>query len=312
MHAARTRTRKLAITSLHTGLLREAELGRVAAHLVDNVLALEEDVAEDVDANVGAVLDAAEACRRAIRDWGVVDVFTRDCLLHTANRDAEVRECGAARENVSALCRVVLSSADFCVVGLENGGVDVDQSCAGVEDTADAGLGGSTGADAVAGCAEAPEALAGVGGDVGDGSSVLGGVNVAEVVGTGSMVFEVNCKERRRELALDSIKEGGLLHWADGVDGAHGKTKETVSVNIGGEAGRDGCGGLDRLGGGSDSANHNFVGIHFSTGTGSITVRDLPCVASLGLGRIGGVVVMARPLRGGLQIRVNPANLVLS
>lgn len=159
-------------SGLYTGLLRESEPGGAVGHVVHDVLGLQEDIAKDVEADAGVGLQAAEAGAAAVLERCVVDVFTRNNLLNTANRDAEVRQSGAAREGVPALSAVVDRSRHLGIVRLNDGGVDVDQSRAGVEDARD--LGGSSGAaDRVGGCAEAPESLAGINIDVGDGACVL-------------------------------------------------------------------------------------------------------------------------------------------
>ena len=220
-----------AIHGLNTSLLRETQSRTRAAHLMNNVLALKEDITKDAEANTIISLNTTEASTSTIIKRSVVDVFTRNSLLDTTNSDGEIREGSSAREDVTALSSIVLCTADLGVVGLDDGGVGVDEGCAGVEDTGD-GLGGGGGTDAVGGGAEAPETLAVVGGDVGDGARVLALVDVAEVVGAGGVVLELDGEKGRRELRLDGVEEGLLLLGLHRVDGGHGQAEQTVRVDV--------------------------------------------------------------------------------
>ena len=69
------------------------------------------------------------------------------------------------------------------------------------------------------------------------------------------MVLEVDSKQGLGERRLDSVNDGLLLHWRDGVDGAHSETQKTVGACVLGELGRNGLGSLDGLRGGRDGAN---------------------------------------------------------
>jgi hypothetical protein len=288
---------------LDTGLLRKAQARR-AAHLVHNVLGFQEDVTENAHADVIIGLHSTEA--GPVADRGVVDVLSGNDLLHAADRDAEVGKRRGAREDVAALGAVVLGTGYLGVVGSRDGGVDVHESGAGVEDAGDAGLDGRTAANGVGRCAEAPEALRSVGVDVGDGASVLGAVDIAEVVSAGSMVLEVCAEQRLSELTLHSVEPGGLLHRPDGVDAAHGKTEKAVSVDILSELSRNGGRCLDSLRSRGHGTHGHLVGVHLSRRTGSITVGNPPGVARLSLGRIHLVVVMALQGRLSLERREHP------
>lgn len=156
-----------------TGLLRESEPGRAGRHVVHNVLALDEDVAEDAEADAGVGLHATEAGVGAVGGGCVVDVLSGNDLLDAADGDAEVRQGGAAWESVAALAVVEHGSRDLGVVGLCDGGGDVHQSCAGVDNASNAAAGGGGSADGVSGSSEAPETLAVINIDVGDGTGVL-------------------------------------------------------------------------------------------------------------------------------------------
>jgi hypothetical protein len=288
---------------LDTGLLRKAK-ARCAAHLVHNVLGFQEDIAEDAHADSFVGLHSSEAS--PVSDRCVVDVLSGNDLLYTADGDAEVGERRSAREDVAALGAVVLGAGYLGVVGFCDGGVDVHQGGAGVEDAGDAGLDGRSAADGVGGCAHTPEALRGVGVDVGDGACVLGAVDVAEVVSACGMVLEVHAEQRLRELTLHSVEPGGLLRRSDCVDAAHGKTEKAVSVDIPSELSRNGCCCLNSLRGRGHGTHGHLVGVHLSRCAGSIAVGNLPGIARLSLGRIHLVVVMALQGRLSLERREHP------
>jgi hypothetical protein len=123
---------------------------------------------------------------------------------------------------------------------------------------------------------------------------VICAVNVAEVVGAGSVVLEVGSEERFSQRALDSVKPGPLLRGTNGVDGAHGEAEESIGVDVLREQGRDGSGSLDSLRSGSNGTNSDLVSVDLATGTRAVAVQDLPGVAGLSLRGIYCVVVMAR------------------
>jgi hypothetical protein len=74
-----------------TSLLRETEARAAGGNIVDNVLALEEDVTEDVEPDTRVILNTAEAGAGAARDRGVVDEPARHGLSNAANGDGEAR-----------------------------------------------------------------------------------------------------------------------------------------------------------------------------------------------------------------------------
>ena len=145
-----------------------------------------------------------------------------------------------------------------------------------------------------------PEALAAVDGDVSDGAGVLCGVDETEVVGAGFAFLEVDGEELLLESGRDGVEEGGLLRGADGVDAAEGEAEEAVVVGVLCELGGDLSGGLDCLGGGSDGADDDLVGVDISAGAGAVLVGNLPgCSGDLlaGCGRV--VLGVTSALAGG-------------
>lgn len=292
----RIRIRSICCLGRDTRLLSETKARRARGDVVDDVLALKEDVAEDVEADFVVGLDAAEAGAGASPDRRVVDVLAGHGLGNAADGDGEVGQSRRARENVAALGAVVLCTADLGIVGLHNGSVKVDQGCAGIDNGVDAGPDSCGGANRVAARGEAPETLAVVDVDIGDGTGVLLGVDEAEVVGTSGVVLQIDSEEGLRKRGLDGVEPRVLADGRDGVDRAESKTEETVSVTVLGELSRDGGSSLDSLGGGSHASNGDFVGIDLARCTGVVAVADLPGVAALELGGIDLVVVMAREL----------------
>lgn len=158
-------------------LLREAQSRRALGLVENSKDALEEDVAEDVEANAGVGLDAAEALRA--RDRRKVHVAARDRENLATDRDVEVGECGAAAEDVTTLCAVVGGAGNLLVVGGHDGRGQVEERGAGVGNrVTDAAGRGITGADGVATSGELPEAVGGVDWNVGDGAGVLRAIDV--------------------------------------------------------------------------------------------------------------------------------------
>lgn len=295
-----------------TSLLRESEAGGAGRNIVDNVLALEEDVTEDVEANAIVGLNSTEACAGARGERSVVDELARHGLGDAADGDGEVGQSSGAREHVATLCVVDLGTGDLGVVRLCDRGVDVDQGCAGVDDTGDATLDGCCGTDAVSGGGETPETLARIHVDVGDGAGVLCAVDETKVVGTSGVVLKVNSEELLSKAALDGVEEGLLRSWRDGVDGAEGQSEKAVGVLILAERRRHGSSSLYGLRGGSHASNGDLVSVDLAGRTRTVAVADLPGVAALDLGGIDLVVVVAGKLGGGLEGGKDPARRSLA
>lgn len=168
---------------------------------------------------------------------------------------------------------------DLGVVGSDNGLGKVKKGGAGVSNGGVRGGDCGTGSYSVTAGGELPETVGSVDIDVGDGTSVLGLVNVTEVVATCSTLLKVNGEERGGKRALDGVEEGGLGGRLNSVDGGEGKSKETIVVGIIEElAGDRGC-SLDSLGGSSDGSNLDLVCIDNTSCTRSVTVGDGPGLA---------------------------------
>ena len=238
----------------------------------DDILALEEDVTKDGEADTSVGLDTTEAGGACCR--GEVDVGSGNGVLGAGDDDANRRESGRAREGVSTLAVVVLGTGDLGVVGGDSGLGQVEEGGAGVSDGIDGGGDGGAAADGVTGGSELPESVGRVDVDVADGTGVLGGVNLAEVVGAGGVVLQAGGEDGQSERALDGVEEGGLLHRRHRVDAAEGEAEQAVGVSVLGEGARDGGGGLDGLGGRGHTADGDFVGVDLAGRARAVTVRD--------------------------------------
>lgn len=153
----------------------KAQAWLARALIKDSQDSLEEDVAEDAEADTGVWLDAPEALLSGLVERSVVDVLSWDLETLAANRDVEVWRGRAAWEDVASLHAVVLSSTDLAVVGAADVGWQVKEGGAGVSDgDANRAAGGVAGSDGVSTCVELPEAVLSVDVGVGDAARVLG------------------------------------------------------------------------------------------------------------------------------------------
>jgi len=222
-------------------------------------------------------------------DLSVVDVAAGNDELLATNDGGEAGESGRAGEDVTTLSVVVLGTRDLGVIGVDNGVGEKHEGGAGVSNGGVGAGNSGTAADRVAGGGELPETVGSVYGDVSNGTSVLGGVNVTEVVRTGATLLQVDGEELASKSALDRVEEGGLLVRADGVDGRESKSKKTIVVSVLLELSGDGGGSLNSLGSGSDTTDNDLVGVDLARSTRTITVADSPRLASE-LAAGGGVV----------------------
>jgi len=118
---------------LQVRLIREAN-ARCRRLLENNILALEENVAEDAESNARVGLNTSEARRAAVLHGCVVDVLSGDALLDAAEDESEVRESSRAREDVAAIGVAILGARDLCVVGADDRGGEVEEAGACVGD----------------------------------------------------------------------------------------------------------------------------------------------------------------------------------
>lgn len=96
----------------------EAKTGPVGVE--DNVLALQEDVTEDGEAQARVALDTAEAGGAAALEGSIVDQGAGNNGVVAANCNSEVGELSAARDGVATGGGVLLSAGDLAVVVGDN------------------------------------------------------------------------------------------------------------------------------------------------------------------------------------------------
>lgn len=156
----------------------KAQAWLARALIKDSQDSLEENVAENAEADTGVWLDASEALLSGLVERSVVDVLSWNLEALAANRDVEVWRSRAAREDVASLHAVVLSSTDLAVVGAADVGWQVKESGAGVSNgDANRAAGGVAGSDGVPACVELPKTVLSVDVGVGDAARVLGVVD---------------------------------------------------------------------------------------------------------------------------------------
>lgn len=98
----------------------------------DNVLALQEDVTEDGEADVRVGLNSTVAGRATVRNRSVVDVIARDNGTVATDSDGKGWEAGAAIEDIATIAVAVLSTVDLVVVGLNDIAGKQEEGSAGV------------------------------------------------------------------------------------------------------------------------------------------------------------------------------------
>lgn len=148
-------------------------------------------------------------------DRCVIDIRAWDNSPVAPDAKGEARKGRRGRERVSALRRVVSCAGDFAVVCSDDGLRQVQQRGPGVGYRVDAGGNESAAADSVAVGGELPEPIGGVHGNVGDGTAVLGGIDVAEGVAAWLALLQVRGEKGRRERGLGVAEKGLLLCWLD-------------------------------------------------------------------------------------------------
>lgn len=230
----------------------------------DHELRLEEDIAEDGLSDAIVALETTEAAS-TLRCGCVVQVATGDDGRVAFDLESEVGKAGAAGEDVATVRLAVGGSGDLTVVGGDEVIGEEEEGSSGVGDGGDALGDRASGTNGVAAGGEAPESLGVVDSRVGDVSSVLAGVDVAEVVATGLALLQVGGEERGFEAGLGVGEEGLLLVRGDRVDGAEGQAQETIALILS-EFRADGFGQFDGLAGDRCTADVDDVGVNVAAG----------------------------------------------
>jgi hypothetical protein len=240
----------------------------------DNVLALEEDITKNVQAKETSGLKTTVAER--VGDSGVVEVLSGDGGGVAADGELQVWKSGITVKDVATLEDRVHSAGDLVVVCLDNVVAKQEKGGTSVSNSLERVGAGRTALNFVAVNIEQPVTLAGVDVNVGEVTSVLGGVDEAEVVGTRLLVLQGDGEDRLVQGVDDVEVEGLLGKRLDLVDGRVGQTEKTVAGSVLGELSADGLSGLNSLGSSSDTANNNGVLVDITAGRAAIAVGDVP------------------------------------
>lgn len=115
-----------------TGLRLSSKAQLRTVRVKDDVLALEEDVAEDGEANALVGLQTAEAGLAALRHGLEVEVLGRHGGGVLADGEAQLGQLRVAREGVAAGVLVVLRALDLLVVLVDDLVVEQEEGGAGV------------------------------------------------------------------------------------------------------------------------------------------------------------------------------------
>ena len=105
--------------------------------------------------------------------------------------------------------------------------------------------------------------------------------SLPKVVAASLALLQVGSEQGLSERALDGVEESRLSLRLNGVDAAEGQPEQTIVVGVGSELGRDRSGSLNSLRGGGNATDDDLVGVDSTSGTRSVTVRDVPAVALL-------------------------------
>lgn len=103
------------------------------------VAAFKEDITQDRKTKADIGLDATETHARALISGCIYDELARYGLSNSSDDDGEIRGCDAARKDVTTSLLVKLSAWKVAVIRFRYGGVNVDQSCACVDNAVDTG-----------------------------------------------------------------------------------------------------------------------------------------------------------------------------
>lgn len=108
----------------------ETKLG--ASRVKNDILALQEDITEDGEANARVALDTTVAGGATSGDLGVVDQLTGDNGVVAVDGHSEVGQGGGTGEDVASVGVTVLGAGDLLVVGGDNAVREQEKGGAGV------------------------------------------------------------------------------------------------------------------------------------------------------------------------------------
>jgi hypothetical protein len=108
----------------------KAEAG--ALGIENDILALEEDITEDGEANARVALDTTVAGGAASGNLGVVDQLTGDNGIVAIDGHGKVGQGGGTGEDVATVGVAVLGAGDLPVVGGDKAAVEQEEGGTGV------------------------------------------------------------------------------------------------------------------------------------------------------------------------------------
>jgi hypothetical protein len=108
----------------------KAEAGALGVE--NDILALEEDITEDREANARVALDTTVAGGAASGNRGVVDQLTGDNGIVAIDGYGKVGQGGGTGEDVATVGVAVLGAGDLPVVGGDKAAVEQEEGGAGV------------------------------------------------------------------------------------------------------------------------------------------------------------------------------------
>ena len=288
---------------------RKAKPG-VIPPLENHKLALEKDIAKDVEADASARLNPPEASRPALIHRRIGDIRPGNHgRIATTDLEADIRKRGVAGVGVAALLLVIGRTPHSAIVGVDDVIRKVQERCARIGDGVD-GIGDRSAPDGDAAGGEGPETLTAVHIDIGHRPRVFGIVDEAEIKGSRRAFLQVDGEQGRRQTGQDVGEEGFLRGWLDRVELVKGQAEQTVVVDILLELGAHPLGELNRLTRERGLSNGDGVGVDDTAGAALIAIGDAPGgpwkpFARRGLGRV--IQRMTVALTGWGLGRENPA-----
>lgn len=175
---------------------RKAKPGGIPP-LENHKLALEEDIAKDVEADASARLNPPEASRAALIHRRIGDIRPGNHgRIATTDLEADIRKRGVAGVGVATLLRVIGRTPHSAIVRVDDVVGKVQERRARIGDGVD-GAGDRSASNGDAAGGEGPEPLAAVDIDIGHRPRVFGIVDEAKVKGSRRAFLQVDGEQGR-------------------------------------------------------------------------------------------------------------------
>ena len=156
-------------------------------------------------------------------DRSVIDVRARHNSLVAPKAEGEAGQSGGAREGIATLLRVVRRTRNLGVISRDNRLGDEQKRGSGIGNGVNAQGFESATADGIPVGGELPEAIACANGDISDRARMLGGVDVAKVVGARRTLLQVGSEEGGSKGGHGVLERVLLRGWLNcsGLECAH-------------------------------------------------------------------------------------------